>query len=71
VNDLPKNKKMLMPDSSIELTRMVQKENNTISFRLTLDFNAPAYDAESYPLIKEFFKKMYAILDERIALKKK
>jgi hypothetical protein len=71
VNDLPKNKRMLMPDSSIELTRMVQKENNTISFKLTLDFNTPAYAAESYPLIKEFFKMMYAILDERIVLKKK
>jgi Domain of Unknown Function with PDB structure (DUF3857) len=71
VNDLPKNKKMLMPDSSIELTRMVQKENNIISFKFTLDFNSPAYVAESYPLIKDFFKKMYAILDERIVLKKK
>lgn len=71
VNDLPKNKKMLMPDSSIELTRMVQMENNIISFKFTLDFKVPAYIAESYPLIREFFKKMYAILDERIVLKKK
>jgi Domain of Unknown Function with PDB structure (DUF3857) len=70
-DELPKNKKMLMPDSSIELTRMVQKENNIISFRFTLNFNTPAYTAESYPLVKEFFKKMYAILDERIVLKKK
>lgn len=70
-DELPKNKKMLLPDSSIVLTRMIQKENNTISFRFNLNFNAPAYDAESYPMIKEFFKKMYAILDERIVLKKK
>lgn len=71
VYELPKNKKMLMPDSSIELTRLVQQEKNTISFRLTLDLSAHAYTAEAYPLIKEFFKKMYAILDERIVLKKK
>lgn len=71
VNELPKNKKMLMPDSSIELTRIVQIDGNVIAFRFTLDFNVPVYTAEDYPLIKEFFKKMYAILDERIVLKKK
>ncbi len=71
VEELPKNKKMMMPDSSIVLARMVQKENNTISFRFMLDINAPGYDVEDYPLIKEFFKKMYAILEERIVLKKK
>jgi hypothetical protein len=29
------------------------------------------YLVEGYPYIKEFFKKMYAILNERITLKKK
>lgn len=71
VDDLPKNKRMMMPDSSIEMTRMIQKENNTISFRLTLDLNSAVYAADDYPLIKEFFNKMYAILEERIVLKKK
>jgi Domain of Unknown Function with PDB structure (DUF3857) len=71
VDDLPKNKKMLMPDSSILLTRMIQKENNIISFKFTLDINIPSYAAENYPMIKDFFKKMYAMLDERIVLKKK
>ena len=70
VNELPRNKKMLLPDTSILLTRVVQRDNNIISFRFTLDFNVPVYTAESYPYIKEFFKKMYGILDERIVLKK-
>ena len=71
VDELPKNIKMLLPDSSIVLTRMIQKENNIISFRFTLDFNTPVYPADIYPMIKDFYKKMYAILDERIVLKKK
>ncbi|MFM2326158.1 MAG: hypothetical protein RIR31_360 [Bacteroidota bacterium] len=71
VNELPKNTKMLLPDTSIVLTRMTQSDGSIISFRFTLDFNAPGYAAESYPYIKEFFKKMYEILDERIVLKKK
>jgi Domain of Unknown Function with PDB structure (DUF3857)/Transglutaminase-like superfamily len=71
VNELPKNTKMIMPDTSIVLTRMIQKDDNIISFRFTLTFTAPGYNAEGYPYIKEFFKKMYEIMDERIVLKKK
>ncbi len=71
VSDLPKNVKMLLPDTSIVLIRQTQVDDNIISFRFTLDFSAPGYAAESYPYIKEFFKKMYEVLDERIVLKKK
>jgi Domain of Unknown Function with PDB structure (DUF3857)/Transglutaminase-like superfamily len=71
VNELPKNTKMIMPDTSIVLMRIIQQDDNIISFRFTLDFKSPGYNAEGYPYIKEFFKKMYEILDERIVLKKK
>ena len=71
VNTLPKNTRMIMPDTSISLTRVMQVEENMISFKFTLDIKTPGYDAASYPYVKEFFKKMYAILDERIVLQKK
>lgn len=71
VSELPKNTKMILPDTSIILTRITQQDNNVISFRFTLDFKEPGYNAESYPYIKEFFKQLYNILDERIVLKKK
>ncbi len=71
ISELPKNTRIILPDTSIALTRYIQNDDNIISFRFTLDFNAPGYAAESYPYIKEFFKKMYEILDERIVLKKK
>jgi hypothetical protein len=71
VNAMPKNTKMIMPDTSIVLTRMVQNDNGIISFRFTLNFAAAGYNAESYPYVKEFFKKMYDIIDERIVIKKK
>lgn len=71
VDELPKNKKMILPDSGIVLTRMIQQDNHTISFKIILDFNAHAYEADAYPMIKDFFKNLYAILDERIVLKKK
>ncbi|MFM6923951.1 MAG: DUF3857 domain-containing protein [Ferruginibacter sp.] len=71
VNELPKNTRLIMPDTSIILTRMMQISGNVITFRLTLELLYPDFNVEGYPYVKEFFKKMYAILDERIALKKK
>lgn len=71
ISELPKNTKMILPDTTIILTRISQNDGNVVSFRFTLDFKASGYTAESYPYIKEFFKKMYDILDERIVVKKK
>jgi transglutaminase-like putative cysteine protease len=71
ITDLPKNTKMIMPDTSIVLTRMIQNDNNVISFKFKIDFVGVGYNAEAYPYVKEFFKKMYAIIDERIVIKKK
>jgi len=71
VNELPKNTRLIMPDSSIVLTRKMQLDGNILSFRVTLDMLYADYIVEGYPYIKDFFKKMYAILNERIALKKK
>ena len=71
VNELPKNTRLIMPDTSIILTRKMQQDGNIISFRVTLDLLYADYIVEGYPYVKDFFKKMYAILDERIALKKK
>ena len=71
VNELPKNTKLMMPDTSIVLVRKMQQDGNIISFRVTLDLLYADYLVEGYPYIKDFFKKMYVILNEKIALKKK
>ncbi len=71
VSELPKNTKMILPDTSIILSRVMQLDGRILSFRLTIDFRASGYAAESYPYIKEFFRQLYMILDERIVLKKK
>ena len=71
VNELPKNTRLMMPDTSIILTRKMQQDGNIISIKVTLDMLYADYIVEGYPYIKDFFKKMYAILEERIVLKKK
>jgi Domain of Unknown Function with PDB structure (DUF3857)/Transglutaminase-like superfamily len=69
--ELPKNMTMIMPDTSIVLTRIMQKDESTLSFRITLDFRRPQYSAEEYPDVKEYYKKMAAMLNEQIVIKKK
>ncbi len=70
-DDLPKNMRMMMVDTSIVLTRILQKDDNILSYRVTLDFKRPIYAADEYPDVKEFYKKLYEALDEKIVLKKK
>ena len=71
INELPKNCKIIMPDTSITLSRITQLDGQTITYRIKLDVNAFGFSAEAYPYLKDFYKKMYAILEERIVMKKK
>ncbi len=70
-DDLPKNIKMIMPDTSIVLTRILQTDSNSVEFRITLEFNKSYYQAKEYPLLQEFYKKLFATLNEQIVIKKK
>lgn len=69
--ELPKNLTLIMPDTSIVLRRMLQKDENSIDLKMTLDFFRPYYAADGYPEFKEFYKKLYATLNEQIVIKKK
>lgn len=71
IDELPKNIRMILPDSSISLTRIIQRSGNIINFRVAIDFLRPQYSAEDYLDIKEVYKKIYAILNEHIVLQKK
>lgn len=69
--ELPKNIKMIMPDTSIVMQRFMQKNENSISFRITLEIKRPTYYAEEYPYFKEFYKMLFDKLSEQIVFKKK
>ena len=69
-DELPKNMKMILPDTSIILSRLLQVSNNRLQFRITLDINKPYYTVEEYPILQEFYKKMYMTLNEQIVIKK-
>ena len=70
-DDLPKNIKMIMPDTSIIMQRIVQPGDGSIDFRITLDFKKSYYAADNYPVFHEFYKQLFNALNEQIVIKKK
>lgn len=70
VESLPKNIRMIMQDTSIVMERLMQVDDGRLSYRISLDFLRPVYFTEEYPDFKEFYKKLYASLNEQIVLRK-
>jgi hypothetical protein len=69
--ELPKNVKMIMPDTSIVLQRLIQPGQGSIDFKITLDFKSSYYLASTYPIFHEFYKQLFNKLNEQIVIKKK
>lgn len=69
--ELPKNVKMIMPDTSIIITRMSQVNEDRLSTRVILEFKKPFYTAAEYDGFKEFYKKLFDMLNEQFVIKKK
>ncbi|MDN3550541.1 DUF3857 domain-containing protein [Mucilaginibacter aquaedulcis] len=70
VDALPKNITMMIPDKSIVFRRMVAEQDGSLMIRLTVDFKQSMYFKENYPEFREFYKKMYEMLNEQVVLKK-
>jgi hypothetical protein len=67
---LPKSVRMIMPDTSISITRRIAAEKTQLSARITLEFKKPFYTVEEYPEFQEFYKKLFDLLNEQIAIRK-
>jgi hypothetical protein len=68
---LPKNIKMMMPDTGIVFTRLSGINDNTLSMRITVEFKKPVYGIDEYESFKEFYKKMFNLLNEQFVIRKK
>lgn len=69
--ELPKNIRMIMPDTGIVFTRFLGVEENRLSVRIILDFKKPVYSVEEYPEFQEFYKKLFDMLNEQFVVRKK
>lgn len=70
VEGLPKNIKMIMPDKSIEVTRMTQADDISVFVRIDLNFKKPMYSASEYGEFREFYKKLQDLLNEQFVITK-
>ena len=68
---LPKNVRMIMQDTSIVLERLMQADDNRLSYRISLEFKRPVYFTDEYDDFREFYKKLFATLNEQVVIKKK
>ena len=68
---LPKNTRMRLPDTSIVFTRYSSTDDRTLSVRIVIEFKKPVYAAENYDEFHDFYKKLFAFLNEQYVYKKK
>ena len=70
-DELPKNVKMIMPDTSIVISRVSQVTSGMLQTRITLDFKKPFYPASQYSQLQEFYQRLYELLNEQFVVRKK
>jgi hypothetical protein len=70
VDVLPKSAIMQMPDKGITFKRVTVQQDGGLGIRYIIDYKKSFYSAEDYPLLFDFYKKMYEMLNEQIVLKK-
>jgi Domain of Unknown Function with PDB structure (DUF3857) len=68
---LPKNVRMIMPDTSITITRIAQVSENILMTKIELEFKKPYYSAAQYSEFQEFYKRLFDLLNEQYVIHKK
>jgi hypothetical protein len=67
---VPKNIRLIMPDTSIALSRYIQVKDNILNVKYAITTSRSVFTAEDYEYVKNFYKKMAEIMNEQIVLKK-
>jgi hypothetical protein len=70
VDALPKTFNLLMPDKSIIFKRAAAEQDGEIIVQYTIAYKKSLFSSDEYPSLREFYKKMYEMLNEQIVLKK-
>lgn len=70
-DELPKNIRMIMPDTSITVTKLSQLSGNILMTKIQLDFKQPIYAAKDYDEFHEFYKRLFDLLNEQYVIHKK
>jgi hypothetical protein len=61
---------MVTPDRSISFKRIVAEQDGSVLVHYVIDFRKGSFNADEYPAIHDFYKKMFELLNEQVVLKK-
>jgi hypothetical protein len=70
MDELPKNVRLISADTSIIFTRHSAFSEGMLNVQYSIKFNNPFYTVEEYPALKDFYKKLYAMLGEKFVYRK-
>lgn len=70
IESLPKNIRMIMPDTSISFSRMMEVKNDLLQVRYNITTTRSVFTADEYENVKSFYKKMAELMNEQVVLKK-
>lgn len=73
VDVLPKSIKLVNPDNTVDFTReiILDEASRKLLIRIKIDFKRSFYPVDEYDSIREFYKKMFELLNEQVVLKTK
>ncbi len=70
IETLPKNLRMIMPDTSITFSRLMEVKDNVLQVKYEISTTRPVFTPDEYEYVKAFYKKMAGIMNEQIVLRK-
>jgi hypothetical protein len=62
---------LIMPDTSIVFSSNRQMEDNLLRVRVSVQFKQSYYLAANYPALQDFYKKIFAKLNEPVVIRKR
>lgn len=70
MEELPKSMRMIMPDTSISFLRQSVFNAGILNIRYKLEFRKPFFSKDEYPEFREFYKKLFSLLNEQYVFRK-
>ncbi|MFN8252121.1 MAG: DUF3857 domain-containing protein [Ferruginibacter sp.] len=70
MEELPKSLRMIMPDTSISFLRQSVYNAGILNIRYKLQFRKPFFAKSEYPEFREFYKKLFDLLNEQYVFRK-
>jgi hypothetical protein len=71
VEELPKNKRLVLPDKSVSMVRVMEFVDHKVNIRIDVEFIQPVYGIDGYPDFQAFYKMLFETLNEQIVIHKK